>query len=134
MGLLADGLLLLHFLLGLEGQLPDQPVDLVAVLLLLLSEEFGLGLAFRDFSFDDLSQFLLLFLPGLAVVDDCVHEAGHVVFESAGDLLHDLCPLPLLFFYLVLQHLQFLLHGLHQLVLLVLPLQDLALDFGVELL
>lgn len=103
MGLLANGLLLLHFLLGLKGQLPDQAVYLVAVLFLLLSEELGFGLAFRYFAFDDLSEFLLLFLPGFAVVDDCVHEAGNVVFEGASDLFHDLCSLPLLFFYLVLQ-------------------------------
>ena len=134
MGLLADGLLLLHFLLGLEGQLSDEAVNLVAVLFLLLSEELGLGLALRYFSFDDLSQLLLLLLAGLAVVDDRVHETGDIVFESAGDLLHDLRSFPLLFFYLVLQHLELLLHGLHELVLFVLPLQDLAFDLGVELL
>lgn len=55
MGLLANRLLFLHLFLGFEGQFPDQPVDLVAVFLLLLSEEFGLSLALRDFSFDDLS-------------------------------------------------------------------------------
>lgn len=134
MGLLADGLLLLHFLLGLEGQFPDEAVYLVAVLFLLLSEELGLGLALRDFSFDDLSQLFLLFLAGLAVVNDCIHEAGDVIFESAGDLLHDLRSFPLLFFDLILQHLKLLLHGLHELVLFVLPLQDLAFDLGVELL
>jgi hypothetical protein len=131
--LLAHCLLLLDLLLGLEGELADQPVDLGAVLLLLLLELCALLLALCDFALDDLGQLLLLVLAGLAAVDDLVHETGHVVLEGVGDLLHYLRPLFLLFLYLAPQQLQLPLHRLHQVVLLLLALRYLPFDLAVQL-
>ena len=130
MSLLADCLLLLNFLLGLEGEVSDQPIDFGVIFLLLFLELFGHGFALFEFSRDYFLEFVLLLLAGGGVVDDLVHEAGDVVLEGGGDLFDEVGSFLFFLFELVFEQSQFLVHNLDELVLFVLALDNLTFDFG----
>ena len=130
MGFLADCLLLLHFLFGLEGEVSDQPIDFAVVFFLLFLELLGHGLALLEFSGDDFFEFVLFLLTGGGVVDNLVHEAGDIILESGGNLFNEVGSFLFFLFELVFEQSQFLVHDLDELVLFILALDDLPFDFG----
>ena len=134
MGLLTDNIFLFQLPLGLEGEITNESVDLGTSFLLLGLELADLFLALTHFLLDDFAQLFLLLPARLRVVEHLVHEAGHVVLESIGYLLHQFTPLPLLPLDFSPEGFEFFLHSLNQLVFFLLARNNLPLDLGIKLL
>lgn len=132
MGLLAHCFLLLNLSAGFHGQVSNQTIYFTIIVFLTLLELLGHGFTLSHLPFDDISQLLLLFLPGLCTLDYFIHKCRDIVPQSCCNLLYDFHSFFFLFIYFCSHYFQSFLYGVDQCVFFLFAECYFAFDFCMQ--